>query len=200
MAHRSDRRASVTRELQRMGFSWKFHDAPRVSRDGYLGCALAHYLAVRDIRDEFKGNVKSQLIVEDDALFTHDAATTHQILDGFYQQHGNDWDALFIGSFYQGYYNPETDRFIRPIQMNQTTAYVINDRFVEEWLTYLHVCVTKRMTNPAGLNGIIDQEWNPLLSARAIYCSNPKLVAQADNHSDILHAYSLGGVSRGLSL
>lgn len=199
MAHRTDRRSSVSSELLRMGFSWTIHDAPRVARDGYLGCALAHYLAVRDIYAEHGPNISSQLIVEDDALFTHDVVATHQILDSFYHQLGNDWDALFIGSFYQGYYNPETDLFIRPIQMNQTTAYVINDRFVHDWLKYLENCVHQRMIDPTGLNGVIDQSWGELLANRKIYCSNPKLVAQADNHSDIMNTPTLGGIGRGLS-
>jgi len=199
MTHRSDRRNSVSSELLRMGFSWTIHDAPRVARDGYLGCALAHYLAVRDIYAEHGTNISSQLIVEDDALFTHDVETTHQTISKFYQQFGNDWDALFIGSFYQGYYNPDTDLFLRPTQMNQTTAYVINERFVHVWLNYLKNCIHQRMINPTDLNGIIDQGWSELLINRKIYCSNPKLVAQADNHSDIMNTHTLGGIYRGLS-
>ena len=181
-----------------MGLSSKIHDAPRVARDGYLGCALAHYLAVRDIYAEHGTNISHQLIVEDDALFTHGVAITHQIIGKFYHQFGNDWDALFIGSFYQGYYNPD-DLFVRPIQMHQTTAYIINERFVHIWLNYLENCVRQRMINPTDLNGVIDQNWGELLINQKIYCLNPKLVTQADNHSDIMHAHTLGGSNRGLS-
>lgn len=199
LEHRTDRKRSVLKELARMEIQPIFHPAPRVSRDGYLGCAMGHFLTVRDALKERRGQMSSQLIIEDDAIFSHHRATTFGILDEFRARHGDDWDALFIGSFYQAYYDPAVEKFPRPVQMNQTTAYILNDRFADEWLVYLHGCVSKRMLSPQGLNGILDQEWGPMLKDRKIYCTNPKLIAQADNFSDILHNFSLGGASQSLN-
>lgn len=200
LPHRTDRRKSVRRELDRMGLHTIFHDAPHVTRDGHLGCTLGHYYAVKDAMMGNWSAMPPQLIVEDDALFMYPREEVFKALEEFQRLHGDNWDALFIGSFYQAYYDPKVERFPRPFKMNQATAYILNHRFAEEWLEYLEVCVLKRMRSPQGLNGILDQGWNDLLKEKLIFCSDPKLVAQADNHSDILHAQSMGGVCRPLNL
>lgn len=199
LAHRVDRKHSVTREMVRMGIIPMIHDAPRVAIDGHLGCALGHFLTVRNVLKERRGRMSSQLIAEDDALFVHDRVTTFALLNEFRATHGDDWDALFLGSFYQGHFDPLTEKFPRPVLMNQATAYILNDRFADEWLTYLHGCISKRMLSPQGLNGILDQEWTPMLLNRKVHCVNPKLIAQADNFSDTEHTFCYGGIGKDLN-
>lgn len=189
--YRVDRRTSAIRELDRMGFQHRIVDAPRVSADGYLGCALGHFYAVKRAMAEGVP-MASQIIMEDDAIFLEPRETFDVCLQKFLEARGNNWDALFIGCMYQGYFDRHKDWFVKPIGMNQTTAYILNERFVPEWLEYLMECVSRRMKF-GHKTGIIDQDWAHLINGRDIFCTNPKLVTQADNYSDIRNDLVYGG-------
>jgi hypothetical protein len=198
LPHRTDRRKSVLRETERMGFDCSFIDAPRVPGDGYLGCALGHFYAVKELQKR-PGPAYAKMVLEDDAIFTEPRETLNTCIAKFLEARADNWDALFLGSFYTGYFDCEKDRFLKPLAMNQTTAYIINDRFIPDWLEYLSQCVARRLS-PGGEAGVIDQDWHShLLRTKEIFCTNPKLVTQADDYSDIRKALVYGGAYKALN-
>ena len=106
------------------------------------------------------------------------------------------WDMLFFGSFWQANYSDSSDNSIavKPFQINQATAYLINEHYFDYYQNYLWNSYQKLLEYPADVRFICDQMWNEKeLKNDQIYVLQKKLVGQCINYSNTCDAIMLGG-------
>jgi hypothetical protein len=196
LEHRTDRKHSMESELSRMGIEPVFVPAPRVVQNGHAGCSIGHFLVMQQLlADDY--NPQDTLVLEDDSIFLTDREGFDMWIDGFVAGKGDDWDAVFMGGFFQAM--PWGDaKYVRPLGMIQTTAYMINRRFVPIWMEFILDRLVNRLRHDDHAYNL-DMAWGPLIEKYGIYTFVERLITQADNFSDITGMNMNGGSYKELS-
>jgi hypothetical protein len=194
---RTDRLASITRELKRMDL-WENTTLVEGSvipppGGGVAGIADAHR---RCIEIAMKENYEMVLIFQDDCKFLVSKDEFHSQINTFLETAPSDWEGLWFGSFYSSYDN-SSNIYLKPHTFVQDTACLFHKRYFPKLLDYYTICRDKYIETQDDLYNIDqyigrDRE-NAPIRADNIYVLKTKLCGQADNYSDRMNCVMNGG-------
>jgi glycosyl transferase family 25 len=174
LAHRSDRKEQVEKELsifppeKIVRFDAIKHD------EGGIGCSLSH-AAVLELA--IQNNWKNVLIVEDDLQWTNFEKAS-QLLENLVR---NPFDVIMLSGYFVSY-NTETYKLNKS---SATTAYLVNNHYFQTLLANFKEGVELLKTDYNNGNYRADIYWNHLQKKDNWYIVMPQMCSQRPSFSDI---------------
>ena len=198
LKHRTDRLASIQRELDRMGLLDRMEVVEGTIRTahgtGVAGIAQSHMRCVQLAKER---GYKYAMILQDDAKMMVSAEEFSKELNRFLECSGDDpWFGLWFGSYYKAYIvSPPTGKnYCTPFEFHQDTATLLHERGYDTYIQYLQHCVEKYVETGGDRYNIdqlimhldekdaVESSFVPL--KKGIRILNKKLCDQATNLSD----------------
>lgn len=191
LPHRTDRLASITFELERMGFLDKMEIVEGViiqtGEHGVAGIAEAHARCVELARDR---GYEMIMVLQDDCKFLVDKDTFNKEIQEFITTAPSDWTGLWFGSFWTAYPNDRHVNWNLACTMVQDTGVLIHSRFYQSLIDGYRLCRDKYIESGDDKYNI-DQwlTWSKL----PFYILKKTLCGQADDYSDRTFEPMYGG-------
>jgi glycosyl transferase family 25 len=178
---RTDRRAEIERELERMEL-----DAERFSAieypppHGIVGCGKSHLQVIKIAKERGYKNV---LILEDDFIFVTDKLVFENTLSQFFD-YVTDYDVCFI-SYNLLEEQPCDILFLkRAFESNTASGYIINSRYYDTIIGLYEWALPLLESTHEHWNYANDQVWRSLQKKDKWYCIEPRLGIQSAGFSD----------------
>lgn len=196
LPHRTDRLASITSELNRMGFLDKMEIVEGViiqtERFGTAGLNEARARCFELARDR---GYEMIMVLEDDCKFLVDKDTFHKEIRDFLNTAPSDWTGLWFGSFWTAYINDSDVNWYPGCTIAQDTGVLVHSRFYQSLIDGYRMCRDKYIET-------CDDQYtcDAWLSASKLpfYILKKTLCGQADDYSDRTFEPMYGG--HGISL
>ena len=180
LEHRTDRRAEIEGELDKMGLAHSFERFPAIRHEtiGGVGCGRSHIEVLKLAKEH---GYKQILVLEDDFMFTVDK---HEFEQGLAQLSSIPFDVCLLS------YNLQESReteypFLRKVLEAQTTSgYIINSHYYDALIqVFSDAVIGFEHTNYHWIYAI-DVAWKTLQSRDTWYCVSPRLGKQRPSYSD----------------
>lgn len=199
LKHRTDRLASVTTELERMGVMDKVEIVEGVilpaHNSGIAGITESHR---RCIEMAMEQGYERIMILQDDCKFVASKDDFEAGINNFLRDAPPDWAGFWFGTLATYYMNDDPVGFVRPVTFNQDTGTLINKWYYPTMLDYYTMCRDKFIETGDEYYNIdipMNRPTPPynLVERDKIYVSKHQLCVQADNYSDRVFTNMLGG-------
>lgn len=196
LPHRTDRLASITSELNRMGFLDKMEIVEGVviqaGEHGVAGIAEAHARCLELARDR---GYEMIMVLEDDCKFLVDKDTFDNEIRDFLNTAPSDWTGLWFGSFWTAYITDSDVNWYPGCTIAQDTGVLVHSRFYQSLIDGYRMCRDKYIETCEDQYNI--DQWLTL-SHLPFYILKKTLCGQADDYSDRTFEPTYGG--HGISL
>ena len=187
--HRFDRLMLITKIKKKYPF---FNQVKRFKaiyhKNGRLGCALSHYLALQRIKKEYP-NEKYFLIMEDDIIVFQNHL--NQFKNAFAKiENSDDWDVILLatrGHKVKGSKIMEENGFHKYINYMTTTGYIVKKEMVDVLIKNFKECI-KMLANGNRVVAL-DVHWHHLQNSHNFYYYHKKFASQMPGFSDIEKRY-----------
>ncbi|MBI1373643.1 MAG: glycosyl transferase family 25 [Phycisphaera sp.] len=147
--------------------------------NGAWGCHQSH---VRILEDALRDNIRSILILEDDAVLPQRFG---DLVSAFLDSAPDDWDAIMLGGQHLRPPKPVNSHTVRVRNGNRTHAHALRGRYIKA--AYTHLCRYPDHSRHPGHH--VDHRLGILHESGKynVYAPTSWLVGQADGRSDIAH-------------
>jgi len=203
LKHRTDRLASITKELTTLGLLDRMEVVEgtvlKAHGTGTAGISLSHMRCIQLAKER---GYKYAMIFQDDMKCLVPPTEFISSLNSFLEASKDDpWHGLWFGSFYRAYVSDA--EYVTPISFNQDTATLIHERAYDTIIPYLQYC-TDKYVETGEERYVLDQLLNKLdpkhpvektfLPFKAgVRVLHKKICGQADIFSDRVFATMGGG-------
>ncbi len=191
LEHRTDRRAHLEAEFQRMEIpAQKIHRVDAIKNaNGALGCTMSHIKCLKLVEEN--PTWKTVMIMEDDYTFRGKRQVEFtRPLSAFFQAYpvgADTWD-VFLPSYNHWnarIENTDDDRFKRVRYSQTTSSYVFQRRYLEKLKTNFRESAANLLRHGKQPIHCLDIHWTKLQLEDKWFLIIPSLGYQYDNHSDI---------------
>lgn len=181
LAHRTDRKEHVEKELENIGLKCQRFNAIKMD-NGAIGCSMSHLKILEDAK---KNNLGHVLIVEDDITFLNPELFKNQ-MNKFFQLHNNNWDVILLAGNNMPPYQRVDDTCIKVSRCQTTTGYLVNGHYINVLASNIKMGLTNLLNKPnERVKYAIDRFWFILQGTSKWYLITPLSVVQREDYSDI---------------
>lgn len=191
LPHRTDRLASIIKELDRMGVLDKMEivEGVIIQTEGF-GTAGLNEARARCFELARDRGYEMIMVLEDDCKFLVDKETFHHEIKTFLNTAPSDWTGLWFGSFWNAREIADNVNWLLGTGVTQDTATLIHSRFYQPLIDGYRFCRDKyietcddKYTSDAWLCD----------SNLTFYVLKSKICGQADDYSDRTFIPMFGG-------
>jgi glycosyl transferase family 25 len=179
--HRTDRKAHVENELEKIGIKATRFNAINMT-NGAIGCSMSHLKLLEDAK---KNKLDHILIVEDDITFLDIELFKTQI-NKFLEKHENNWDVILLAGNNMPPYEKIDDTCVKVSRCQTTTGYLVNGHYINVLAANVKMGLTNLLNKPdEKTKYAIDKFWFVLQGTSKWYLITPLTVVQREDYSDI---------------
>tara|TARA_B110000967_G_scaffold209388_1_gene265368 strand:+ start:1918 stop:3669 length:1752 start_codon:yes stop_codon:yes gene_type:complete len=178
--HRTDRRASVEKQLDRL--KWKYQRFPAITNEnGRIGCTLSHLQLLKYAKQQ---NLPYIVIVEDDIIFTKPDLFTNSLTK--FLETNNKYDVLLIAGNVVPPYKKMNEYYIKVRFCQTTTGYIVQNHYYDTLINNISTGMQHLLKWPDNhVVFAIDKWWTKLQQKDNWFFITPPSVVQANDYSDI---------------
>lgn len=183
---RTDRRAEIEFELNKMNIPHERFSAIATPGRGILGCGLSH-LSVYKLAKE--RGYKNVLIFEDDFTFIISKNELYELLEKLFTENV-DFDVCMLGYLVNSSEDCHEYPFLKKVKEAQTaSAYIVNEKFYDKLIELYEWAMP--LLDSTGSHWIYanDQVWKRLQPESNWYCFSERIGIQSDGFSDNANCY-----------
>ena len=180
--HRTDRRAEVEAELEKMGIPCERFPAVKWS-PGIVGCNYSHIAVLKEARNR---GYDSVLIFEDDFQFIVDKDTFWSTMSSIETDLSGSYDVVMLS------YNlrdsvpcPHSETLLKVFKAHTTSGYIVHSRMYDALIAVWEVATPKLINTGQHWIYALDQSWTELQPTSNWYASKIRLGLQRPSFSDI---------------
>ena len=180
LEHRTDRRAEIEGELDKMGLAHSFERFPAIRHEtiGGVGCGRSHIEVLKLAKEH---GYKQILVLEDEFMFTVDK---HEFEQGLAQLSSIPFDVCLLSYNLQGSRETEYPFLKKVLEAQTTSGYIINSHYYDALIqVFSDAVIGFEHTNYHWIYAI-DVAWKTLQSRDTWYCVSPRLGKQRPSYSD----------------
>ena len=184
LAHRTDRKAHVERELTELGWEFTRFNAVRLPNNPALGCTLSHLKILEHAKESGLDYV---VIVEDDICFTNKPMFLEKL--GNVLTSGKHFDVCVLsGNLLPPYKQFIPDCAIQVSHSQTTTGYIVKKHYYDKLIDNIKTGANLLLRNPLNKGQFaIDMYWLRLQKKDTWIIVVPLSVTQIESYSDIEH-------------
>lgn len=188
LAHRSDRKINLERELDRLSVAKQqrvFLDATFDELNGTKGCVQSH---IRALEYAIEKKWASVLILEDDCIFSGDRNEIDAYIDRFIEHFGSNWDVLFLGTNIREFEKTHSSDFLRVFFSRRAHAYIVNGPYMQKLRSHYLETLTEIENDlffTSSMAKALDRRWGLLQKVDRWYGAVKMFAHQMQSYSDI---------------
>jgi GR25 family glycosyltransferase involved in LPS biosynthesis len=181
--HRTDRRAEVEAELEKMGIPCERFPAVKWS-PGIVGCNYSHIAVLKEARNR---GYDSVLIFEDDFQFIVDKDTFWSTMSSIEREVADSYDVVMLSynAGHESTYKPYSDNLIKILGAQTTSGYIVHSRMYDDLINIWEMATPKLIETGQHWIYALDQIWKRLQPGSNWYASKIRLGLQRPSFSDI---------------
>lgn len=183
LEHRKDRRESIEREIKKIDPEFKKTERINavLQKPGWIGCGKSHLLALKKALEEGHDNI---LILEDDFVFQVEEKEILPTIDNFFKNF-KDYTLFLLGTNLLRFQEVKDD-FIKVINGQTTSGYMINKKFIPNLIKCFQEAVTALEEGKDRRIFSIDIQWKKFQgNSSKVYTTKKRLGKQKASFSDI---------------
>jgi GR25 family glycosyltransferase involved in LPS biosynthesis len=168
LKHRTDRYDHMVTEIKKLPISYEFVDG---IIDETKTCFQSQKKCIQLAKEN---NLPYVLVLEDDAVFTEDAAYILQ--KTFAEIQTMHWDMFFLGANLQAHADQISNSILKLNGAFAAHAYIVREHFYDTILNLPNTCE-------------MDVHYNDLMLKHDVYMCDPMIAYQLPSHSDLQDGY-----------
>ena len=180
LEERTDRRESVEKQLNELGWKYKRFNAIKNKQKGSIGCSFSHLAVLKIAREK---NLPYVVVIEDDIEFTN--IPKFQKIYKKFVDSGVDFDVyLLAGNLRRG--NIKINNSLTKVRSSfTTTGYIVKNAYYDKLIDNIKLGLQYLLRNLKNPYYTIDAFWMRLQKQDNWYISRPRTVTQLKDFSDI---------------
>jgi GR25 family glycosyltransferase involved in LPS biosynthesis len=179
--HRTDRRAEIEAELDRIGIPCERFPAIKYS-PGIVGCGYSHLAVLKEARAR---GYKSVLIFEDDFQFLVNKETFWSIMSGIERDLSGSYDVIMLAYNLQNAGPQHSEHLMKADGAQTTSAYIIHSRMYDTLINLWEMAVERLIQTGEHWVWALDQIWKTLQPKSEWFTTKVRIGLQRPSFSDI---------------
>ena len=178
--HRTDRRAEIEAELDRIGIPCERFPAIK-HNSGIVGCGYSHLAVLKEARAR---GYESVLLFEDDFQFLVDKETFWSIMAGIEKDLSGSYDVVMLG-YNMHHAGPHSENLMKVFDAQTTSAYIIHSRMYDILINLWEMATERLLHTGEHWVWALDQVWKRLQPSKEWYATKVRIGLQRPSFSDI---------------